>query len=163
METKRCFLHTFQESDESEVKELYRDQEVRKYLGGLRKASSIEETLRAMHHSGENSFYWVVREKQTGSFMGLVSLDSHHESIHPEVSYQFSPEWWGQGFATEVVQEVVNAALYGRKVTKIVAETQIANKASCRLLEKVGMSVERIVKRFGAEQAIYSMEAIKKG
>jgi len=39
-----------------------------------------------------------------------------------------------------------------------VAETQSANKASCKLLEKLGMNLKQIVQRFGAEQSIYCIE-----
>lgn len=42
-------------------------------------------------------------------------------------------------------------------LTKIVAETQSANKASCRLLKRIGMDLEETVERFGAEQSIFSI------
>ncbi|MNN68748.1 hypothetical protein D3C81_1844810 [compost metagenome] len=43
------------------------------------------------------------------------------------------------------------------KLSKLVAETQKANKASCRLLTKLGMSIEESIYRFGAEQYIFSI------
>ncbi|WP_193224435.1 GNAT family N-acetyltransferase [Bacillus sp. B1-b2] len=42
------------------------------------------------------SFYF--REKQTDSFIGLVSIDSYHEGRYLEISYQLLPSWWGKGF-----------------------------------------------------------------
>lgn len=42
---------------------------------------------------------------------------------------------------------------------KLVDETQTANKRSYRLLEKLGMQLERKVIRFGAEQAMYSISS----
>ena len=89
--------------------------------------------------------------------MGLVSLDPHHEGVHLEISYQFLPCWWGKGYATEVLQVIINFALDDLNLSKVVAETQTTNKSSCRLLERLGMELERTIIRFGAEQAIYAI------
>jgi [ribosomal protein S5]-alanine N-acetyltransferase len=43
-------------------------------------------------------------------------------------------------------------------IQKLVAETQTANIRSCKLLEKVGMIMEQRIIRFGAEQAVYSIQ-----
>lgn len=158
-ETKRCLINTFQKFDYDEVKLLYMNQEVRNFLGGIREEDSIIEVLNEMLHSNADSYYWVVREKRTEAFIGLVSLTPHHDGLYLEVSYQFLPNWWGAGFATEVVQEIINFAIYELKLTKVVAETQTANISSCKLLEKLGMKLERKVIRFGAEQAIYSFDS----
>ncbi|MFF2449559.1 GNAT family N-acetyltransferase [Neobacillus sp. NPDC058068] len=158
-ETDRCFINIIQESDYFDVKKLYVNQEVRRYLGGIRQEDSIREVMDEMLNSSDDSFYWVVREKHADNFIGLVSLDPHHERVYMEISYQFLPNWWGSGYATEVVQVILTFALNELNLAKIVAETQTANKFSCRLLERVGMELERTISRFGAEQAIYSIRS----
>ncbi|MBY0121623.1 GNAT family N-acetyltransferase [Bacillus sp. S/N-304-OC-R1] len=157
-ESERCFITIIEKSDYVDVKKLYGNQEVRKFLGGIRDENSIKEVFAVMLNSSTDSYYWVVREKHTDSFVGLVSLDPHHEGVYHELSYQFLPKWWGNGYATEVVQLIVNYALNELKLSKVIAETQIANKSSCRLLERIGMNFERTITRFGAEQAIYSIK-----
>ncbi|ETI70891.1 GNAT family N-acetyltransferase [Neobacillus vireti] len=158
-ETDRCFINIFQESDYFDVKKLYVNHEVRRFLGGIRQEASIGVVMDEMLHSSDDSFYWVVREKHTDDFIGLVSLDPHHEGVYPEISYQFLPDWWGSGYATEVVQVILNFALNELNLVKVVAETQTANKSSCKLLEKVGMELERTISRFGSEQAIHSIQS----
>ncbi|QCJ41417.1 GNAT family N-acetyltransferase [Bacillus sp. S3] len=158
-QTERCLINTFKKSDYIEVRKLYVNQEVRRFLGGTRHEDSIKEVLEEMLNSGDDSFYWVVREKDTENFIGLVSLDPHHDGDNLEISYQILPNWWGLGYATEVVQVIINFALNELKLSKIVAETQTANKPSCRLLEKVGLQLERKIIRFGAEQAIYFIKS----
>ncbi|WP_445677914.1 GNAT family N-acetyltransferase [Robertmurraya sp. FSL R5-0851] len=155
-ETERCLIHTLQRSDTMDVKKLYINQEVRKYLGGTREEHSIEQVLEDMLNAGSNSLYWVVREKHTEDFIGLVSLDPHHDGVYQEISYQLLPYWWGKGYASEAVQVLLNYALNELNLSKIIAETQTANTSSCKLLERLGMELERTVCRFGAEQAIYS-------
>ncbi|QVY62553.1 GNAT family N-acetyltransferase [Cytobacillus gottheilii] len=154
-ETERCLIRSLQESDFVDVKKIFANKEVRKYLGGIRQDDAIEAGLDEMLNSSDNSFYWVVREKHTDEFIGLISLDPHHDGDYLEISYQLLPHWWGAGYATEVVQVIITFALHELKLPKIVAETQTANTSSCRLLEKLGMELERTTSRFGAEQAIY--------
>ncbi|MCT8138408.1 GNAT family N-acetyltransferase [Anaerobacillus sp. CMMVII] len=157
-QTNRCCISTIQKCDYVDVKKLYQNQEVRKYLGGIRDEGSIGVVIEEMLHSNEPSYYWVVKEQVTREFMGLVSLDQHHNRVDFEVSYQILPKYWGNGFATEVVQFMIDYAFNELKLTRVIAETQTANNSSCRLLERVGMKLEKIVTRFGAEQAIFSIE-----
>ncbi|MBY6981398.1 GNAT family N-acetyltransferase, partial [Clostridium botulinum] len=105
----------------------------------------------------DNSFYWVVRLKDNNEVIGLASLDKHHDGLSTEVSYQFMPQYWGYGYAEEVVRRIIDYAFDELIIKKIVAETQSANKASYKLLKKVGMSLEQIVSRFGTEQYIFSI------
>lgn len=160
-ETERCLIVPFQQSDTQDVKNLYLDPEVRKYLGGIRPYDSIKVQLDVMLNSSKDSYYWVVREKYTADFIGLVSLDPHHEGMFKEISYQFLPSQWRQGYATEIVSVIIHFALNELNLSTVVAETQIANKPSCKLLEKLGMKLERTVFRFGTEQAIYSIRSSK--
>jgi ribosomal-protein-alanine N-acetyltransferase len=159
-ETDRCLINTIKKSDYVDIKSLYGNEKVRNYLGGIRSDNSIKEVFADMLNSGNDSYYWVVREKHTNNFIGLVSLDPHHDGVYLELSYQFLPECWGKGYATEVVRLLINYALNELKLSKVIAETQTANKSSCRLLERNGMKFERTITRFGAEQAIYSIHKI---
>ncbi|WP_017187402.1 GNAT family N-acetyltransferase [Alkalibacillus haloalkaliphilus] len=158
-ETKRCFINKLQKSNFDDVKKLYVDQKVRKFLGGVCDEDSVNKLMDEMLHSEGDSYNWIVKEKATGHFIGLVSLNPHHDGENLEISYQFLPEWWGQGYASEVVQGVINFAFNDLNLLKVVAETQTANIDSCKLLEKLGMKLEHKVVRFGAEQAIYSIQS----
>jgi ribosomal-protein-alanine N-acetyltransferase len=156
--TERCTINRLQESDYCEVKRIYENQEVRKFLGGVRQEASIGERFREMLDSSHDFFYWVVREKQTENMIGLVSLDLHHGGVYQEISYQFLPAWWGKGYASEVVSVVIHFALNELNLSTVVAETQTANKASCQLLERVGLQLDRTLFRLRAEQALYSIK-----
>ena len=99
----------------------------------------------------------VVKEKSTHTFVGLISLDTHHDGISTEVSYQILPKWWGKGIGSEVVEEVINYAFKSLNLPEVIAETQTANKPSCRLLEKLGMNLRETLLRFGEEQAVFCL------
>ncbi|MDJ0636087.1 MAG: GNAT family N-acetyltransferase [Xenococcaceae cyanobacterium MO_188.B29] len=102
--------------------------------------------------------HWVIRVKKNNFLVGIgiVSLGKHHNNIDTEISYQLLPEWWGKGYGTEAVQAVLNHALTVLGLPRVIAETQIANIASCRLLERMGMRLEGTVERFGAKQGIFT-------
>jgi [ribosomal protein S5]-alanine N-acetyltransferase len=160
LESKRCLINPFQTSDLVDVKTLYENPEVRKYLGGIPTEDTIEGTFNEMLSPSCNSFYWVVREKNTNNFVGIVSLDPHHDGEYLELSYQLLPKWWGGGYGTEVVKRVLQFAFDELNLSKLVAETQSKNIPSCKLLERLGMNLERKTIRFGAEQSIYSLKSI---
>ena len=83
-ETERCSINTLQKPDFDDVKQLFVNREVRKFLGGIREEDSIQVILES---SLNHAFCWVVREKHSGAFIGLVSLDLHHDGIYQEISY----------------------------------------------------------------------------
>ena len=143
-ETERCYINTFKKTDYADVKKLFVNQKVRKYLGGIRDEESILMVLESMLNPSDSAYYWVIREKQTDNFIGLVSLDPYHEGIFLEVSYQLLPNWWRKGYATEIVHRIIHFAFNELNLKKLVAETQTANKSSCRLLEKLGMQYYQV-------------------
>ncbi len=147
-----------QEDDYEDVKSLYVNAEVRKYLGGTVEEELIKASFKEINKTTADSLNLIAREKNTNNFIGLVSLDAHHDGISTEVSYQLLPTWWGKGYASEIVKELINYGFNNLNLTEIIAETQTANKASCRLLQKLGMSFKNTLERFGEKQAIYGIE-----
>lgn len=157
IKTKRCKMSIIQDCDYEKVRELYSDEKVREFLGGIVSDERFVLSFDKMINSGDSSFYWAVRLIENNEFVGLVSLDRHHDGISVEVSYQFLPKYWGCGYAEEVIRETIHYGFDELMINRIVAETQSANKASCKLLQKIGMDLEETVTRFGAEQYIFSI------
>ncbi|MEK4237508.1 GNAT family N-acetyltransferase [Paenibacillus sp. FSL H7-0714] len=159
IETKRCRLIGLQEIDFEDLKKLYSNHQVRKYLGG---ATDDEILLRNKFNdvlkNSTDAYYWVIRSINDNQFIGLVTLTKYHDGLNIEVSYQFLPEWWGSGLATEVIKTIIEYSFNELGLSRLVAETQTANIASCRLLERVGMKLECKLYRFNAEQSFYSIK-----
>lgn len=158
MQTTRCKLDPLQQSDLKYMQRIYSSHEVRKYLGGAVPVEyHLNKFLDALERSStKESYIWTVRLKENNDFIGVVSLDNHIDGRFKEISYEFLPQSWGSGYAAEVVVQLLMYALHELKLGKVIAETQTANTASCRLLEKVGMRLEHKLQRYGAEQALYS-------
>jgi len=129
---------------------------VRRYLGGpviwSQRLPRFWRYLAAPTYVG----VWVVSLAERNQPIGLIELGPHKDGNDYEISYQFNPTFWGKGFANEAIQAVISHALDETGLERIIAETQSANSASCRLLREQGMvEVERI-ERFGAEQIIFA-------
>lgn len=57
-----------------------------------------------------------------------------------EIGYSVLPQYEGRGYATEMVEALVRWALDHPGVLRVVAETEWANPASVRVLQKVGFT-----------------------
>lgn len=157
LETGRCAMMPLQKTDYQEMKQLYMNQEVRKYLGGVRTEDDFQQIFEEMIDSREE-YHWVIRTKDSKEFVGFLSLGLHHDGFSHEVSYQLLPEWWGNGYGIDAVKAVLDYAFDVLRLPKIIAETQTSNLPSRKLLERAGMREEQRLVRFGAEQIIYEIE-----
>ncbi len=158
MHTKRCQLSRMQLADYDDVMSLYQNEHVRRFLGGtLTDAQFRPRFEKLCNQASEGEYYWVIRHSADQAFMGLISIDPHHDGDAFELSYQLLPQWWGSGYAEEVSRRILHYAFTELGLPKIVAETQAANAASRRLLEKLGMKITSTVERFGECQYIYSL------
>ena len=168
IETARCELMTLKDSVAKPCRQaylnlvvkLYTDAKVRRFLGGVVDLQTIRYKFFKMLEFNLETQYWVIRAKDSSSLseIGIVSLTRHHNNIDVEISYQLLPQWWGKGYGTEAVRAIVTYALTVMNLPRVIAETQMANIASCRLLESIGMRLERTVERFGAKQGIYATQ-----
>ena len=63
-----------------------------------------------------------------------------------DIGFAFLPQYWGQGYAYEAAKAVL---AHGKKVLgleRVVAITASDNQASIKLLEKLGMTFERMIR-----------------
>jgi ribosomal-protein-alanine N-acetyltransferase len=159
LQTKRLFLTELRETDLPELTNLHENSIVRKYLGGAVGSEKTKKSLLQLLDSADLQFQWGVRLTPDGSLIGNVILSPHHDGEEWEISYLFNPKFWGQGFAQESVTEVVNHAFKQLGFSRLLAETQSANRASCNLLEKLGFNLVKEIERFNAKQAIYEVNS----
>lgn len=61
-----------------------------------------------------------------------------------EIGYYVDPEHWGNGYATEAVELLVQYAFEERRLHTLHADIVARNEASARVLEKVGFETEGV-------------------
>jgi len=155
--TENCKIQSVKPNDIEDVYSLYCNEDVRAFLGGIPDKSYIYASFDSMLQAPYPNSYFCISLKNKNEFIGLVSIDAYHEKSTYELSYQFLPQYWGKGYAFEVLLAVIRYGFDSLNLSKIVAETQTANIASCRVLEKLGMQKITVIERFGHEQAVYQL------
>ncbi|WP_165932910.1 GNAT family N-acetyltransferase [Rhizobium sp. BK251] len=156
LETARLHLRGLLPTDTSFINELIGHEEVRRFLGGPVPAIRRDAVVSSYFMVDEREMIWLAETKDFDQPLGLLFISNHREGEDLELSYQFHPDSWGLGYAIEATKRVLEYALNDMRLERLIAETQSANIASCRLLERLGMKELRRVQRFGAEQVIYT-------
>lgn len=158
LRTERLSLHPLRKRDLLFFCKLIGDKRVRRYLGGPVDLRQRIPRFRQYLAVPNNVGVWVVSLSKRNQPIGLVELGPHKDGNGYEISYQFNSAFWGNGFAKEAIQAVIGHALNDAGLRRIIAETQSANLASCRLLTTQGMVEVERVERFGAEQIIFATD-----
>lgn len=123
-------------------------------MGGVVAAEDRNARFRAYLQGAQGIGIWIVTANSNAEPVGLIVLNPHKDEPHYEISYEFHPDHWGNGFAKEATSRVIAHVLHDTPLKKLVAETQIANHASIRLLRKLDMLEVKRITRFETEQVI---------
>jgi RimJ/RimL family protein N-acetyltransferase len=86
-----------------------------------------------------------VESKETGDLIGMCGLLKRDFLDAPDLGYAFLPDYRGQGYAMEAARAVMT---YGREklsLSVVTAFTTPGNRASIRLLEKLGFTYSRVI------------------
>ena len=161
--TVRLLLRRMQENDRDDLRRMHADPRVMATLGGVRSDEQTEEFLRgALAHWERYGFgFWTVRDAASGRFAGRGGL--LHTAIvggdDVEVAYAFLPEFWGRGLATELARESVRTAFQVFGLADVVCFALPTNRASRRVMEKVGFQYECDVVYHGLPHVLYRLRA----
>lgn len=149
--TKRLKLRQFCNEDIEAVFNNYgSDPKVNKYIS-FAPCASMEgaQGFIGMHinnYENDPDFYgWAVTlDGEVIGSIGLFNVDKDAESC--ELGYSIGSRWWGKGFATEAAKAVLNFAFSEICAHRIYASHHIDNAASGKVLEKIGMQYEGILR-----------------
>ena len=137
------------------------DPDVMATLGGVRSESESRELLRSgLDHWERHGFGpWVFHARETGETVGgaalrRVVIEGRDEV---EVGYRVATAWWGRGIATEMASALVGVARDRLGLEEIVAFTLPENRASRRVMEKVGFTYERDIEWAALPHVLYRL------
>jgi ribosomal-protein-alanine N-acetyltransferase len=139
------------------------DERVTEFLPVDPNASMDESRKRAerrMQHEVSNGFtLWTVIEKTSGQIAGACGFFLV-EGVGPEIelAYHFAADHWNKGYATEAAVACLRFGFTELELGRVIAMTFPDNFASRRVLEKVGMKLERKATYYDREMVVYSIE-----
>lgn len=77
----------------------------------------------------------------------------------PEIGWRLAPDYWGQGLATEAARAALKYGFVVLNFNRVTATVQSENTASVRVIEKLGMTLERRFDRDGRGVMVYAVSA----
>ena len=78
----------------------------------------------------------------------VVLFDFHIKGSTVGIGYVIGRAYWGRGFVPEAVRAVVDWVLSQPSIYRVCADCDVENTASIRVMEKVGMQREGVLRRF---------------
>lgn len=151
LETERLLLTELSWNDLEEIHKFHSIADVARFntIGIPKNIDITREIIRGtIEDQGNNprSIYgWAIRLKNTKQFVGQCGLSASNDRFkRGEIHYHTTPEFWGNGYATEVAKRLISFGFQDLKLHRIEAGVATDNIGSIRVLEKAGMQREGI-------------------
>lgn len=160
LETERLILREITLADQEVLFRLHSNPSVQKYTGEavVRSMEEIEKAVknRIVNYKKYGYGRWATILKSGKRFVGWAGLAYLPEFDEIDLGYRFFPEYWGIGIATEASEAILEYGFNQLGLEKIVAIAMKENKASIRVMEKVGMEFEKMAPyEPGSEDAVW--------
>ena len=147
--TDRLYLEELTWDDLQKVHELHSIPALDEY-NTLGIPEDLERTKDVMRSGIEDqskdprsNFAWKVCLKTDGKVIGLAGMFPSNDRFRlAEIYYKIHPDFWGNGYATEIAKELVRFGFDELNAHKVEAGVQTENVRSIRVLEKIGMTRE---------------------
>ncbi len=153
LETKRLRLRRLTTDDAPFVIELLNDPAWLRFIGdkGIRTLEDARHYLQqgplAMYDRVGFGLY-LTELAEEGTPIGICGPIKREGLKDVDLGFAFLPAFRSKGYAQEAAVAVVAYARDILKLRRLVAVTSAENQSSVRLLEKIGMRFERMIKLF---------------
>jgi [ribosomal protein S5]-alanine N-acetyltransferase len=148
IETAHLLLRDVEQYDLFALHELDADPEVVRYVSYGPWTQEESQWDLAFHieeqkTSPRTSYYLAVSLLEEGSPIGWCALDiTSHKHREAELGYALNPRHWGCGYSTEAAQALLAFGWEQLGLHRIFATCHPENRASERVLQKIGMKKE---------------------
>lgn len=149
-ETARLLIRSPVMQDARDIFKNYsRDKEVTKYLTWFphKELSQTEEWI--IHCiktcDNESGIKLVIFHKEDNEAIGMI--DFRFNSFQTDFGYVLSKKYWNKGIMTEAMKPVIEYVYNLPNIYRIWAAHDIDNGASGKVMKKLGMSFEGILRR----------------
>ena len=158
--TERLILRPFKLADAPLVEKYAGDSDVAQYLTRIPHPypEGEAETWIKKHIDEFNNnecVNWAITIKDTGEFIGCVGVDYFMNDDMGRLGYWFGKSFWGNGFATEAVESVVEWLFKIKNFNRVYAGYFSCNKNSGNVMKKVGMKHEGTYRKHAKKNGVY--------
>ena len=159
LETDRLVLRRLSAGDAEFIRELVNEPAWLRFIGdrGVRTVADAREYIANGPVASYERFgfgLYLTELKGGGVPVGICGLVKRDSLEDVDIGFAFLPKFWGRGYAYESASAVLEHArsVHGRK--RVVAVTSPDNHTSIRLLEKLGLRFEKMVRLSADDEEI---------
>ncbi|MCI0555438.1 MAG: GNAT family N-acetyltransferase [Anaerolineae bacterium] len=151
LETERLVLRQFSVEDADFILKLLNEPSFIQNIGdrGVRTLEDARAYIMrvpiASYEKHGFGLYLVVL-KESGESIGMCGLIKREELEDVDIGYAFLPKFWSKGYAVETALAVKDYARDVIGLKRLVAITDPENQGSIRVLEKIGLKFEKMIR-----------------
>lgn len=142
METDRLWLREMTPADAGLLLSLNEDPQVLQYTGDVAFAS-VEEARHFLEGYEQYRLFnrgrWAVIRKQDNAFLGWCGLKYHPDTGNTDLGFRLMRAHWNHGYTTEAARACLGYGFQQLGLQEIYAQVRQENKASIRVLKKLGL------------------------
>jgi RimJ/RimL family protein N-acetyltransferase len=160
--SERFVLRPIEPNEVEALHQLWIDERVRQFLWDG-KVVSFEETAEIVeknHHLFHESGFgiWGIHKRESPQLLGFAGYWYFRTPPSLELLFGVSSDHWNRGIATEATDSVIRYGFGGLDFPTIEASTDVANTASQRVINKLGMTLKRRTVVDGLDTLFYSLQ-----
>ncbi len=149
--TERLVIRRYTHADIPDVLGFASDPSVAKILSGrtqiteegIRKYIDLQNSYQPFEE--DKVFELAIERKEDGKVIGLLGL-IRQDHGQGEMGWALGVEYRGQGYATEAARALMDYGFNSLGLHRIHADTGTDNLASCRMMERLGMRREGLLR-----------------
>lgn len=154
IETERLILRKVELKDAEDLCALLNDEKVQEFLAGIPENYTVEMATEYINNQMsknylQKDFYdWGIEDKKTHKFIGRICVykfDDYRRMAN--LVWYIIPTVRGKGYMTEAGKAVVKF-LQNTGFDRIEAFADVQNIASIKVMEKIGMQYEGILRKY---------------
>jgi [ribosomal protein S5]-alanine N-acetyltransferase len=143
LETTRLRLRPYSEADIAELLPLIGTREVAATTMRIAHPYTEQNARDFLALIGEAHRLWLaITLRDDGQQIGGIGLTVDEQHRHAELGYWLGVEYWGKGYATEAVGEMLRYGFEKLQLHRIFASHFKHNPVSGKILKKLGMRYE---------------------
>lgn len=152
LETDRLILRSLLIEDSEQIEKLASDYEVAKttltiphpYPKGS--AKEFISSITKAEEEGKIVIFAIIK-KDDFSLVGIINLNLQKSYDRAELAYWVGKPFWGKGYGTEAARALIQFGFQELNLNKIFAASFTNNPGSWRIMEKIGLKHEGILRQ----------------
>lgn len=154
LKTERLLLRRLLISDVEDMFEYTSDARVTKYLEWshhieIDQARYFITKILKEYDNEKHAFLWAIELVSDAKMIGVIRIyDYSPQNKRAEISYILNPAYQGKGYIGEAIGIFLNYCFNNLDITRIQAKCSTDNIASEKVMQKVGMHHEGIMRKY---------------